>query len=87
MTGEKAENWYKNIEKKYRNIEMFLNKPQDIMKALNNLIEEKNSLQKQTEKFLKVFLNNFKNQLVNNVTRIGEVSFVKAIAEEPVNNR
>ena len=37
ITGEKAEDWYRNLENKIKDIEHLLNNPQDIVKAISSL--------------------------------------------------
>jgi alanyl-tRNA synthetase len=86
ISGEKAEAWYHTVEGKYRSVEQLLNNPQDVLKALGNLIEEKNALQKQIEKFERQSARLFKEHLISNIQKSGDLSIIQAIAEEPVND-
>lgn len=86
ITGEKAEEWYRQVEKKLNAVETLLNHPQDVVKAVGGLIDEKSALQKQVEKFSRDSARIFKEQLLTRVERINNISLVKAIAPEPLND-
>jgi alanyl-tRNA synthetase len=86
VTGEKAEAWYRDRENKLKSAEQLLNNPQDVLKALGSLIEEKSTLQKQVEKFSRESARLFKEHLLRNITKAGDLSIIAAIAEEPVDD-
>lgn len=86
ITGDKAEAWYHRIEEKFRAIEEMLNKPQDVIKAIGTLLDEKGNLQKQIEKFSRESARIFKQQLISKLRKSGKASVITAIAEEPVND-
>ena len=86
ITGEKAEEWYRELESRYKSIEQLLNNPQDAVKAISNLLEEKTSLQKQIDKFARESARVFKDQLLQSISRENGISVIKAIAKEPVND-
>jgi alanyl-tRNA synthetase len=86
ITGEKAENWYRDLENKYRTIEQLLNNPQDAVKTISGIIEEKTTLQKQVEKFLQQSALAFRESLKQNIRIENGISLISAIASEPVND-
>ncbi len=86
ITGDKAEAWYHQIEEKFRTIEDMLNKPQDVIKAIGTLLDDKNALQKQIEKFSRESARLFKQQLISKLRKSGKASIITALAEEPVND-
>lgn len=86
ITGEKAEKWYQKQETDLRAMQQLLNNPQNPLKALANLIEERNALQKQVEKYVHESARLFKEDLKRNLVRHGNLAIIKAIAHEPVND-
>ncbi|HLO57119.1 MAG TPA: alanine--tRNA ligase [Bacteroidales bacterium] len=86
ITGEKAENWYRDLENKFRTIEQLLNNPQDAVKTITGIIEEKATLQKQVEKFLQQSALAFKESLKHHIRVENGISLISAIAAEPVND-
>jgi alanyl-tRNA synthetase len=86
VTGEQADAWYRNLENKLMSVEQLLNNPQDVIKAVSGLIEEKTVLQKQVERFSRESARLFRERLLNNASKVGEITFISAIAEEPVND-
>jgi alanyl-tRNA synthetase len=86
VTGEKAEAWYRDRETKLKSVEQLLDNPQDVLKAIGSMIDEKSALQKQVEKFSRESARSFKEQLLKNIEKIGNISLIKAIANEPVND-
>jgi alanyl-tRNA synthetase len=86
ITGERADEWYRDMENKFRAIENLLNKPQDVVKAIGSLMEEKTMLQKQVDKFSKQSAGLFKEQLVKQMTVNKGASIIMAMAAEPVND-
>ncbi|MBN2480571.1 MAG: alanine--tRNA ligase [Bacteroidales bacterium] len=76
VTGRKAEEFYRELEFKIRQIEVLLNKPQDVVRAVSNLMDEKASLEKQIENFTKLQVDNFKKQLIQNLKKYNKVSII-----------
>ena len=56
------------------------------MKTVSGLIEERNTLQKQVDKFSHESARLFKEKLLGNMVRTGELTIISAIADEPVND-
>ena len=69
ITGERALAWYQDKEKTLRQIEEMLNKPQDVVKAVTSLLDEKNNLLKQVELYEKEHVASFKTELLKNITK------------------
>jgi alanyl-tRNA synthetase len=86
ITGEQAEAWYRNMENKFKSVEQLLSGPQDIVKAISNVLEEKSALQKQIEKFSREVARLFKEQLINSRSKANGMSVIKAVATEPAND-
>jgi alanyl-tRNA synthetase len=86
VTGEKAEAWYRDLENRFRAVEQLLNNPQDVLKVVGGLIEEKAALQKQVERFSRESARLFKERLSQSASKFGEMTVISAIAEEPVND-
>jgi alanyl-tRNA synthetase len=86
ITGEKAQDWYRRLEIKYKAVEQLLNGPQDVVKAISGLLDEKANLQKQVEKFTRESTRLFKEQLLRNVNRSKNMSIIQGVAPEPVND-
>ncbi|HEX2394764.1 MAG TPA: alanine--tRNA ligase, partial [Bacteroidales bacterium] len=86
ITGEKAEKWYLQLEADFKSMQQLLNNPQNPVKALNSLIEEKNSLEKKVEQFGRESARIFKLQLISGMISTNVMSVIKAVAPEPVND-
>ncbi len=86
ITGEKALNWYQEKEKILRQIAEILNKPQNILKAVSALVDEKNSLQKQLDKHTKEQTGLFKAGLLGKVQKIGDIQLIATRMDEKVDN-
>ncbi len=84
VTGAKAETWYRNLEKKMNSVEQLLNNPQDVLKAINTLIEEKTSLQKQAEKYAREASLTLKESLLKKIQKIGGFNLISAVTESSV---
>jgi alanyl-tRNA synthetase len=70
VTGEKAESWYHDLDMKLQSVGQLLNNPQDVVKALGNLIQERSSLQKQVEKLMLESVRALKEHLLKNVRNL-----------------
>jgi alanyl-tRNA synthetase len=86
ITGEKALTWYQEKEKMLKHIEDLLNKPQDVIKAISSLMDEKNALQKQVDKYTLEHAGTFKASLLNDIRKTGDFSLITARAGEEVEN-
>lgn len=86
ITGEKAEKWFQRVEEENTLLRELLNNPQNPVKALTSLIEEKNALQKQLEKLTREAAQQFKQHLISGMFVSGGMSVIKAVANEPVND-
>jgi|WetSurSiteA1Bulk_404760.scaffolds.fasta_scaffold05355_2 alanyl-tRNA synthetase len=81
ITGEKAESWYRNLEKKMKSAEQLLNNPQDLPKAITSLLEEKSALQKLVERYSRESAQHYREELLQKITRIGDYSLVSHLAD------
>jgi alanyl-tRNA synthetase len=86
VTGEKADAWYRDLEDKLGVVEQMLNHPQDMIKAIGGLMEEKAALQKQVDNFSRESARLFKERLKQQATVLGDITVISALAEEPVND-
>jgi alanyl-tRNA synthetase len=86
ITGEKALSWYQEKEKILRQIAEVLNRPQNILKAVSALVDEKNSLQKQLDKHTKEQTSLFKAGLLGKMQKIGDIQLIAIRTDEKVDN-
>jgi len=86
ITGEKALTWYQEKEKILRQIEEILNNPQSILKAVSSLVDEKNALQKELDKYAKEHTAMFKTTLLGKLQKIGDIQLIATRADEKVDN-
>ncbi len=86
ITGEKALAWYQAKEKMLRQIEEMLNKPQDVIKAITSLLDEKTNLLKQVDLYEKELVQTFKTELLKNVQKVGDISLVSLKADERIDH-
>ncbi|MBN1158587.1 MAG: alanine--tRNA ligase [Bacteroidales bacterium] len=84
VTGRKAEEYYRELENKFRRIEDLLNKPQDVVRAVSNIIHEKALLERQMGDFIKIQVESFKKQLTQNLEKHGEVNIITGNLENSV---
>ncbi len=81
ITGEKAESWYRNLEMKWNTVEQLLNNPQDLIKAVTGLIEDRASLQKQVEKYVRESAKDFRETLLKKMQHFGNFSLIHDLAD------
>jgi alanyl-tRNA synthetase len=81
ITGERAIAWYQDKEKTLRQIEELLNKPQDVVKALSGILDEKNGLLRQVEMYEKEHVTLFKTELLKNIQKVGDISLISLKAD------
>jgi len=86
ITSDKALAWYQDKEKTLRKVEEILDNPQDIVKAVSTLLDEKNSLQKQVEKYNREFAGIFKANLMKNIRKTDRYSLITGKAESIIDN-
>jgi alanyl-tRNA synthetase len=86
ITGERALSWYQDKEKTLKQIEEMLNKPQDVIKAITSLLDEKNILLKQVDMFEKELVQSFKAELLKNLQKVGDISLVSLKAGDRIDH-
>ena len=86
ITGEKALAWYQGRDKTLGALETLMNNPQDIVKAISVLQDEKNILQKQVEKNAREYAGIFKSGLVKKIQKVGGYSLLAARADDQVDS-
>jgi alanyl-tRNA synthetase len=86
ITGERALAWYRNKENTLRKIEETLSRPQDILKAIVSLVAEKNSLQKQVDKYTRELAVTLKEDLSRKIIKSDSYSLIKEKADDRIDN-
>jgi alanyl-tRNA synthetase len=86
ITGERAEQYYRDLELKLKMAEQLLNRPQDLLKALASLIDERNSLQKQLERHTREFAGNIKASLLRRMICLGDFQLISAKVDGKLEN-
>ncbi len=86
ITGERALAWYQDKEKTLRQIEEMLNKPQDVVKAVTSLLDEKNSLLKQVELYEKEHVASFKTELLKSTRRVADIRLISLKADSRIDH-
>ena len=81
ITGEIAENYYKEKATKLDSIAETLKNPKDLQKAIEDLISKNNTLTKQIEQFQKDRAKLVKSELKGKINSIGDVNFLGEIVE------
>lgn len=81
ITSDKAESYYKERANQFEKISTLLNKPADVVNAVEELISKKNSLQKEIEKFQRLQLVGIKEDLKKKVKAFGNVNYLSAVVE------
>ncbi|OAB76014.1 alanine--tRNA ligase [Cochleicola gelatinilyticus] len=76
ITGDAAKKYYIERSNSYAEVQKALNNVQDPVKAVVNLQDENNALQKQIQQLLKDKAQNMKGDLRNEVTQIHGVNFL-----------
>ncbi len=84
ITGERALAWYQDKEKTLRQIEEMLNKPQDIVKAVTSLLDEKNNLLKQVELYEKEHVASFKTELLKSTKQVADIRLISLKADSRI---
>jgi alanyl-tRNA synthetase len=84
ITGEKAEDWYRNLEKRMKEVGQLLNNPQDVIKAVSTMIEEKSTLQKQVEQYARESARMLKEDLMGRLQKVGGCSLIAAVLQSGV---
>ncbi len=84
ITGERALAWFQDKEKTLKQAEELLNKPQDVIKAITSLLDEKNKLLKQVEMYEKERVASFKTELLKNAQKVGDISVISHRADSSI---
>ncbi len=86
ITGEKALNYFREKESMLRQIEEMLGRPQDVLRSLTSLIEEKGTLQKLVEKYSREAAGSFKQALLGQMNDLGGYRVIAARADSRIDN-
>jgi alanyl-tRNA synthetase len=86
ITGEKALRWYQEKEKVLGQVEEMLNRPQHVVKAVAALVEERNALQRQLDRYTKELAGLFKTELLGKLQKTGDIHLIAARADEKVDS-
>jgi len=66
---------------KWNTVEQLLNNPQDLIKAVTGLIEDRASLQKQVEKYVRESAKDFRETLLKKMQHFGNFSLIHDLAD------
>lgn len=83
ITGEGAENYFKEQSQVMTQIKSLLNNPKDVVKGVESLIEETNALKKQVEQFVHEKAQGIKKELLGKVENINGVNCIIATVNLP----
>jgi alanyl-tRNA synthetase len=76
ITGEGAENYFKEQSQVMSQIKSLLNNPKDVVKGVESLIEETNALKKQVEQFVHEKAQSSKKELMSQVENINGINCI-----------
>jgi alanyl-tRNA synthetase len=76
ITGRKYEQYAEKQEFTLRNLNELLGNPQDLIKAVKNLLDEKTEIQKKIELYNQQQINTIKTSLLNQVKKIGGINLI-----------
>ena len=83
ITGEGAENYFKEQSHVMAQVKSLLNNPKDVVKGVESLIEETNALKKQVEQFVHEKAQGIKKELLGKVENINGVNCIVATVNLP----
>jgi alanyl-tRNA synthetase len=83
ITGEGAENYFKEQSQVMAQVKSLLNNPKDVVKGVESLIEETNALKKQVEQFVHEKAQGIKKELMSKVENINGVNCIVATVNLP----
>ncbi len=83
ITGEGAENYFKEQSQVMAQVKSLLNNPKDVVKGVESLIEETNALKKQVEQFVHEKAQSIKKELLGKVENINGVNCIIATVNLP----
>jgi alanyl-tRNA synthetase len=83
ITGEGAENYFKEQSHVMAQVKSLLNNPKDVVKGVESLIEETNALKKQVEQFVHEKAQGIKKELLGKVENINGVNCIIATVNLP----
>ncbi len=86
ITGEKALQWFQEKEKTLRKVEDILGRPQDVLKAVSALVDDKRTMQKQLERIAREQAALLKDSLLKKLQRVGDTSLIFARADDLADN-
>ena len=78
ITGEKAQEWYRDLENKYKTIEQLLNGPQDVVKAITVLLDEKSACKNKWKNSSRESARLFKEQLLSKFSKSNNMSIISS---------
>lgn len=76
ISGQKALDYVNDTMQDLDNVKALLKNPQDIEKALNDLLASNNALQKQIEQFNKAKAKGLKGELLNQIEEVNGINFL-----------
>ena len=80
ITGPKAEAYIQKHIANYQQVSALLNNPKDIVKGVQQLLDENNKLRKQLEEQVKQQAMGFKSELVKKKELVGDIHFIGSTA-------
>lgn len=86
ITGNRALQWYQQKERTLRQVEDLLGQPQDVIKTVSALVEEKKSLQKQLERFAREQAAALKSSLMKKLQKVGDTAIIAARVDDLADN-
>jgi alanyl-tRNA synthetase len=86
ITGERALAWYQDKEKTLRQIEEMLNNPQDVVKAVTSVLDDKNNLLKQVELYEKEHVASFKTELLKSTKQVADIRLISLKADSRIDH-
>jgi alanyl-tRNA synthetase len=76
ITADKAEDYYSSQSNTIEEIKKTLKNPKDIIKAVQNLIEQNNSLQKQLDEYTKEKTQVIKAELIKKIKKVNNINYL-----------
>lgn len=81
ITSEKAQAYFSERAEQYEQVSQLLNKPANLVQAVEELIQKKNSLTKEIEKLQRGQLVSIKDELKTKIENLGGINYASAILE------
>ena len=86
ITGQTAEDYYKEKATTLSHIQQALKNPKDIVKSVEDLLSKNQQLQKEIDQLIREKASQLKLQLKSQIVKIGAVSFLGGIVELDANS-